>query len=484
MTCRCAAPAILAPAILAFLVPACGGGLPGSDAADLIDQTTAGEQRCVTEGDEAKLFVVDWDATDASTFQARAARDVVFVRYEACGLRILDGCSDGSLAGRYGTYREPVFTSGAVESFVVKTQDELAAKLPLGVVTLGGELSNDRALELSYHVSGTAVATRDEVYRDELAQNPRCAEATHVVVAYNLGAFRLGTKEQTTAGAGAEVQGFGAEGKHHQEREALRKAGDMAACNRVDNHPCRVPIRLTLRPIRAGAAPTAGAPPALPIPVAAGLPPAASGTMTAIGIEAQAQQKYMAHDGAGCLADLEQADASDPQGRMRRLELRARCAMRAGKCEEGKNHYREARRAWYRDHNPTGLASDATVEYEVTQLAAAECATKAGGGKSVQNSALGLLQQIMLASVAGDADACVSQGQALHALVKKGGGDPRADHMAWAGLQKAAQCAAAGGRCQEAKPLYLESVRGMDPGISDDFAESAWEQNVPACKGK
>jgi hypothetical protein len=206
--------------------------------------------------------------------------------------------------------------------------------------------------------------------------------------------------------------------------------------------------------------------------------------MTAIGVEAQAQQKYMAHDGAGCLADLERADASDPQGRMRRIELRARCEMRAGKCEEGKGHYREARRAWHRDNNPTGLASDATVEHEVEQLAAAECATKEGGGMSVQNSALGLLQAIMQASMRNDADACVEHGRALAKLVDKGGSDPRADQMGWAGLQRAAECAAAGGRCAEAKPLYLEAVKRMDPGMTDAFARSAWEQNVAACKGK
>jgi len=443
------------------LVVACWGTAAGGGADSLIDQTTAGRQRCVTSGDEHRLFVVEWDATDASTFQARAARDAVFVRYQDCGLQVIDGCSDGSIAGRYGTYREPVFTSGAEESFTISTQDELAAKLPLGVVSLGGELSSSQALELSYHVSGTVLATRDEVHRDELGSNPRCGRATHVVVAYNLGAFRLATKEASHLGANANLEGIGASAKHDRQRQALRKAGSIASCKKVDNHECRVPIRLTLRPIRPGAA--TGVAHATPVPSAMGVPPGLAGMMTGVGIEQQAQQKYLAHDGAGCLADLDKADRADPRGRMRRLTLRARCEMRAGRCEEGKGHFREARRAWYREHNPTGLASDATVEHEVSQLAQAECATSGGGGKSVQNSALGLLQKIMLASQRKDAAACVEHGRALQRLVKMGAADGRASHMAWAGLQKAALCAAEGGRCTEAKPLYAAFVRRMDP---------------------
>jgi hypothetical protein len=279
--------------LLACSTTACGGSsAPTAPASWLIDQTTAGEQRCIDHGDEHKLFVVEWDATDGSTFQARAERDIVFVAFEDCQMRVIDGCSDGSLAGRYGTYRKPVFTSGATESFVIETQDELATKLPLGVVTLGGELSNRRALELTYHVSGTAVATRDEVHRADLADNPRCAEATHVVVAYNLGAFELGTKDGLTASAGASTSFGEAEGRHAESQEKLRRAGELGDCKKIDNHGCRIPIRLTLRPIRPGAM---GAPPiasaGAPTPAGAVEAPlaAAKAMMNMVGYEQSAQ---------------------------------------------------------------------------------------------------------------------------------------------------------------------------------------------------
>ena len=469
--------ALLAGPLLSLSL-GCGGMAPTDGAESLIGQTTAGKHRCVSAGDEHKLFVVEWDGTDASTFQARAARDVVFVAYADCQLRVIDGCSDGSLAGRYGSYRDPVMTSGATESFTVTTKDELDAKLPLGAVSLGAELTSDRALELTYYVSGTTLATRDEVYRNELMQSPRCSEATHVVVAYNLGAFALNTKDRKEAGADAAFKGAGISGKHGQRRDSVRKAGDIAACTKVDNHACRVPIRLTLRPIRPGGPPAATS----PVTMTPGMPPNLAGVnnqTNAVMIESSAQQKYMVHDGKGCLADLDKADATDPQGKERRLDLRARCTMRAGRCEAGKALYKQARVAWHRKYDKTDLASDASIDAQVEQVAKMECATKRGGGRSVHNHQLGLLQKIVQASQSGDADACVKLGAELSKLAEGDRGKP--NQMAAAGLGQAARCAAKGGRCKEAKPLYFDSLRFMTPDMSEDSLASAWKLNVKDC---
>jgi hypothetical protein len=461
-----------------LLLSACGGASSPQSAEHLIDETTAGKQRCVSEGDEHKLFVVEWDGTDASSFQAHASRDVVFVRYHECEMQVLTGCNDGSLAGRYGSYREPIFTSGNLESFMVETQDELAVRLPLGVLSLGGELSNERALELSYFVSGTVLASRDEFHRADIADKPRCQGATHVVVAYNLGAYVLNRRDKTQIGADVGLSEARAGAAHREKREALRRAGSMDACAKVDNHPCRAPIRLTLRPLRDGAST-----PAAPAPVTADAGDAAlataQGQMNAVGYEQSAQTKLMAHDGAGCLADLDLADRTDPAGRVRRLDQRARCEMRSGKCEQGKEHYREARKAWHRQYDKTGLANDASIEHEVEQMAKAECATKAGGGKSAQNNALELMQAIVQASGRGDAATCVEKGQALDRAV--GEGDEVAKRMAAGGLQQAAKCAAAGGRCTDAEKLYRAFMRHFDPSFSAAMVASAFAQNVPEC---
>lgn len=450
-----------------------------------MDKTTAGQNRCVVSGQDPKLFVIDWDATDASAFQARAGRDVIFVHFENCEMRIVEGCSDAGLAGRYGTYGQPEYTSGSLESFAVRTQDELGAKLPLGVATLGAEVSRGKALELKYFVVGTATATRDAFERSELRDNPACADATHVVWAYSLGAYELGSMDASRVAGGASIAGVGTEASRSEQTDVLRKAGKIADCSKVDNFACRVPIRVTLRAIQTGDAPAPADPVTPPTP--AGPNDAAIGavqsSMQAVQHRAAAEQKYMAHDGAGCLTDLDRADRADPQGKMSRLELRARCEMRAGRCDEGKAHFREARKAWYRDNNPTGLASDATVEHEVGQLAAQECATAAGGGKSPQNGALELTQQIMQASMQNDAAACVRHGRELHRLATSPSTDPTFQRVAAAGLQHASTCAAKGGLCQDARQFYMTFAK-LFMQADEAFAASAFEQNVPSCKGR
>lgn len=69
--------------LLVALLPAivaCGPPLNPAHS-NLMDQTTAGRNRCLVEGDQAKLFVVEWDATDTATFEALADRDLVFVPF-------------------------------------------------------------------------------------------------------------------------------------------------------------------------------------------------------------------------------------------------------------------------------------------------------------------------------------------------------------------------------------------------------------------
>ena len=50
-----------------------------------------------------------------SSFQARTATDVVFVKYEGCNLTVIDSCSDDSVRGALGSYKPVDWTGGAVE---------------------------------------------------------------------------------------------------------------------------------------------------------------------------------------------------------------------------------------------------------------------------------------------------------------------------------------------------------------------------------
>src|SRR5262249_50070001 len=122
---------LLAPA--AALLAACGGGAPADHGGQsaLINRTFAGQNKCNPKNAD-RPFIVEWDATDQSSFQARAAKGVVFVKYEGCDLQILEACSVDSEKGKFGGYNPVEWTSGQLETVDIADQNDLYAKLPLG----------------------------------------------------------------------------------------------------------------------------------------------------------------------------------------------------------------------------------------------------------------------------------------------------------------------------------------------------------------
>lgn len=471
-------------AVLFALLPvgllACGG--PGNPGKGAVDASALGKNKCVTDGDEHRLFIVDWDATDLASFESRAGRDLVLVKYEGCKVTILNGCSDEGIAGRYGTYRKPIPTSGTVESLSVTSNDELYAKLPLGAAKFGAEVSRGRALDMAYFVSGTVDSTRDSVYRGDIAQNARCKEATHFVSSYALGAFTLGSLDKASAGAKAEGAGLGAGAKSESEAKSLKKAGDMDACKSLDTSACRAPIRLTLRPISTGDRPDG--PAAGPVPSAAGPLGDAQAMMDGVQLRASAEQKLMAGDGAGCLADLDRLNATkkdmvDPQTNI----LRAKCEMRAGKCDDGKKHYKEAKSAWTKQMEKGGAktnATDASVAAEADEMAKQFCPSAGTGGAPAGQALLTSVQKIQQAAAAKDAATCIKEAAALEKAAAASGGDMMSRMAAMGGLRAAAVCAGEGKKCADAERLFKASVAAQ--GITDpQMVKAAFKDAVPAC---
>ncbi len=45
-------------------------------------------------------LIIEWDATDMSSFQGFTSDDVVLVKYEGCSLQVLDGCRSGARSAR------------------------------------------------------------------------------------------------------------------------------------------------------------------------------------------------------------------------------------------------------------------------------------------------------------------------------------------------------------------------------------------------
>jgi hypothetical protein len=340
--------------VVVVLVGACGpsGALPGatheSGQSKLIEQTFAGKHTCNPE-DHERPFVVEWDATDTSSFQARAANDVIVVKYDGCRLIVLDSCNDDAVRGSFGSYKPIEWTSGAIEKVDIANEIDLHAKLPLGEALLGGRVRAGEKFHMEYFVSGTRSATRPALYRADISKVPGCAGATHFVYGFNLGAYALATQTSSNAGVEGTALGASAGASRASASQVEKKAGDVAACRgesarEIDG--CKVPIRLTLRAITDGENPDQKAARAEETPTAANL----AGKLEArTATERKAAEhlnaafaKLGAEDGRGCLADLDQHDQLDPRPEGLSTSpkgfgsIRAKCIMLTGQCAAGR----------------------------------------------------------------------------------------------------------------------------------------------------
>jgi hypothetical protein len=355
-------------------VVACGAPTTGAGSNKLMAGTFAGQNKCNPKN-QNRPFIIEWDATDMSSFEAHASNDIVFVRYVGCDLEVLEGCRDDSVKGAFGSYAPVQWTSGSVETIDVATEDDLYAKLPLGAASLGGRVQNGDTLHMEYYVSGTRNATRSAVYRSELAKNPSCTDATHFVYGYNLGAFALGSTSKLKTEINGSYFGFGAGGGSNTTSSADKRGGVLSACtadSAKESDACKVPIRLSLREISSGDSPDAKA---------AGAPETDAAKNLAGRLEAQgdaqraaaehlttAMTKLRARDGAGCVAELDAHDQLDsrPTGLSTNAAsgdpatMRAKCVMLGGQCAAGKDLLRRAEQA---TSNSGGGDVDADVEF-------------------------------------------------------------------------------------------------------------------------
>jgi hypothetical protein len=334
------------------LAPACKRVPPSTAPRDsgqsgLMGGTFAGQNACNPKN-HLRPFIIEWDATDMSSFESHAASDIVVVRYEGCELVVLDECRNDSIRGSQGAYKPPEWTTGSLEKINIATQGELYAKLPLGAASLGGRVAGGEKFAMEYYVAGTRNATRDAVYRGDLAANPGCEGATHFVYGYNLGAFALGSVADFSAEVGASVYGFGAGGKTSSKREADKKGGDLAVCRSdtaTEVAGCKAPIRLTLRAIRDGENPDRAAMRSTDnndaLNAAGKVDARLKMKEDARAYYDSANQKMNARDGKGCLAELDRFDKVDPDHKSTDPKspysvARGQCLMLAGKCDVGK----------------------------------------------------------------------------------------------------------------------------------------------------
>lgn len=367
-SCALAACSLAACSLAAHTKPDRDSGQSG-----LMDKSFAGQNACNPDN-HLRPFIIEWDATDRDSFEQHANSDIVFVHYEGCTLRVLDECRNTSVRGERGAYTPPEWSSGGLETIDIANEAELYAKLPLGHATLGGRVQGGEKFHMEYYVAGTRVASRDAVYRDELAGKRGCEEATHFVYGFNLGAFALASAKDLHAQAGGSVFGFGAGGSEKRTSSAVKHGGKLEVCDSESAKEldgCKAPIRLTLRDIRDGQNPeqTAMQRPDTPESLAAAalLDAKMKTNAEAYAHFEAAQRKIAAGDGKGCVAELDLHDKLDPKHKSSDPKtgfgyIRGQCLMLAGKCDAGKSLVRKTAEQTPSMADADGDAIDRMVE--------------------------------------------------------------------------------------------------------------------------
>ncbi len=481
-----------------LLLPGCGRVPKATKTRDsgqsgLMDESYAGQNKCNPKRANTP-FIIEWDGTDMSSFESYANSDIVFVNYVGCEMTVLDACRNDSIRGEQGAYKPIEWTAGGLEKFDIKNTGELYAKLPLGSATLGGRVAGGEHFVMEYYVAGTRTATRDAVYRDDIAKNPACKDATHFVYAYNLGAFALGTTKNFSAEAGGSAFGFGVGGKTTSDSQVDKKGGDLGVCkadSATEVAGCKAPIRLNLREIYDGKNPD----------VEARSAPDTDASLNAAGMLAAKQElgekaiallesalaKQAVDDGKGCLADLDKMDRADPKHKSTDENshfswTRATCLMIAGKCDPG----RVLLRKYIEKHQPK--KTPAEVDKDVSWVAQANCQ----GG-------LGPRETLLKAHAMIEAGATKKQTLQYcadnYATVKKlrGSVKPRDEDdveitaIADSLFARYPQCFAKAGDCKKAWEVYLENApaeqkKEKDRATREFTMRSTFESYNPGCK--
>ncbi|MBL9106772.1 MAG: hypothetical protein JNL82_38010 [Myxococcales bacterium] len=495
---------VLLPILCALPLASCSKGhLPkptetrDSGQSGLMGETFAGKNNCNPKN-HLRPFIIEWDATDMSSFESYAANDIVIVRYEGCELQILDECRNDSIRGSQGAYKPVEWTTGSLEKINIANQGELYAKLPLGAATLGGRVAGGEKFSMEYYVAGTRNATRDAVYSNDIASNPGCEGATHFVYGYNLGAFALGSAKDFNAEVNASVYGFGAGGKTSKTSQADKKGGDLAVCksdSATEIAGCKAPIRLTLRGIRDGENPEKTAMKAEDTPESLN----AAGQVNQkieMSEEARAywesaQQKANARDGKGCLAELDKHDKVDPKHKSTDSKsylayVRSQCLMLSGKCDAGKQLMRQ-----FGEQNWAGQTGPEHVDRTVEAMLGLHCQ----GKMSPRDTVLQALMQLQQGAyqTKKTPEVCKQHYDTVKKL--KGQVKPKDDedtqilNIDNSLYYMAASCIGRAGDCKLAWEVFLDgypmqNLKNSDEATKQTILKSNFESMVQKCKEK
>lgn len=222
----------------------CGGLIPTSSAppSPTLPADPTPLERCRVGASSTSPLVTEWPASEKSHLQSLAALGPVAVSYTGCELQIVESCR---LTGQYSWQR----TTLATDTVEITNADDLYAKLPIGAVSLEGELERTGRLAVR-----TTVAGQLRLIEGFETGGPgsACSDVTHVVSGISVGAFKLLSGGATSASGGASAGAVGLGGKHESREAVVREAGIPGACSESSEEApdaqCASPIQVFLSP--------------------------------------------------------------------------------------------------------------------------------------------------------------------------------------------------------------------------------------------
>ena len=223
-------------------VMACGGGadLPRAKAPTAPDA----EARCSLAARNESPLVTEWSSAEKANLQARLRSGALAVEFTGCSMRPIAGCN---VRGSYRWQR----TTLSSESIEIHDQDELFAKLPLGALSLEGELARSGRLAVRTAVSGQYVL--DGSSAADVPDYGVCSAATHLLIGVSIGSFKLHSGGTLEASGGIAGGPYAGGAKTSSSESLLREAGDFDSCKAsTDETPemnCSSPIQAFLTPL-------------------------------------------------------------------------------------------------------------------------------------------------------------------------------------------------------------------------------------------
>jgi hypothetical protein len=227
---------------LAFWASGCLSSGATDPSKVIVPKDPTGLAKCKVQKSSASPLVTEWPASEKAHLEGLLSERAVVVSYTGCEMRLLDACQ---VSGSYRFKR----TSIASDVIEITSEDDLYAKVPLGAVSLEGELASSGRLAIKTTVSGQL---RLQGGVGDLPEGDACKDATHVVSALSVGAFELVSGGGVSGRAGVEVGGAGAGVRHKKDESTLRSAGSPDSCKGTGDEPstdCSSPIQVFLVPL-------------------------------------------------------------------------------------------------------------------------------------------------------------------------------------------------------------------------------------------